>query len=398
MQNDGMSVSGKMRKDFAERVKRLSPRNEAGKRQLRSRKMSKVLLDIKGLDLSFQTRAGYVHTLRGVDLRLHEGECVAIVGESGSGKSTAVKTVVGLMDANARINGGSVRLLLDKDGREEMTELLGKSEKFIRREVNGRKVAMVFQDPMTSLDPLMKIGKQIIEAICQNTDLNKKEARKRAQDLLEEVGIPNAGQVMENYPHQLSGGMRQRVVIAIAISCDPQILICDEPTTALDVTTQEKILTLITQLQVKRHLAVLFITHNLGVVARVADYIYVMYAGKIVEKGTDVDLFYDPRHPYTWCLLSAVPSLDMEGGQLYSLPGTPPNLLYEVKGDAFAPRNPYALNIDFRKEPPMFQLSETHYAATWLLSDQAPPVKLPQAVQEKIAAMKAQNKEEAGNA
>ena len=355
----------------------------------------KVVLNIKDLDLSFKTKSGYVNTLRGMNLKLYEGECVAIVGESGSGKSTAVKAVVGLMDSNARVNSGSVDLLFEENGKSEMVNLLEKDEMFIRKNVNGKKVAMVFQDPMTSLDPLMKIGKQIEEAILINSDASKEEARAKALQLLKEVGINNAERVMDSYPHQLSGGMRQRVVIAIAISCNPQILICDEPTTALDVTTQEKILNLITDLQVSRNLSVIFITHNLGVVAKVADFVNVMYAGRVVECGTDVDIFYDPRHPYTWCLLSAVPTLDMDGSKLYSIPGTPPNLLYEVKGDAFAPRNPYALNIDFREAPPMFQLSETHRVASWLMSENAPKVEPPDEVKEKIAKMKLHNRKEA---
>ena len=359
--------------------------------------MNKTLLKITGLDLSFKTKSGMIHTLRGMDLTLHEGECVAIVGESGSGKSTAVKTIVGLMDSNAVVNAGTVELLLDDNGREEMVDLLKKDENFIRKNVNGKKVAMVFQDPMTALDPLMKIGKQITEAILQNSDMTKKEALAKALELLKEVGINRPETVLKSYPHQLSGGMRQRVVIAIAISCDPKILICDEPTTALDVTTQERILNLITSLQIKRNLSIIFITHNLGVVAKVADYVNVMYAGKVVECGTDVDIFYDPRHPYTWCLLSAVPTLNMDDSKLYAIPGTPPNLLYEVKGDAFAPRNPYALNIDFREEPPMFKVSDSHYAATWLLAKDAPKVEVPNEVKEKIAKMRMENKEETVN-
>ena len=356
--------------------------------------MNKLLLNIEGLDLSFKTKSGMIHTLRGIDLKLHEGECVAIVGESGSGKSTAVKTVVGLMDSNCIINSGRVELLFEENGKGEMIDLLKKDETFIRKNVNGKKVAMVFQDPMTSLDPLMKIGRQIMEAILQNSSLSKKDAEDKALKLLDEVGINDPKRVFSSYPHQLSGGMRQRVVIAIAISCDPEILICDEPTTALDVTTQERILNLITELQIKRNLSIIFITHNLGVVAKVADYVNVMYAGKVVECGTDVDIFYNPRHPYTWCLLSAVPTLDMDSEELYAIPGTPPNLMYEIKGDAFAPRNPYALNIDFREEPPLFRLSETHYAASWLLSEKAPKVEMPEAVKEKIAKMKSKNKEE----
>ena len=344
----------------------------------------KLILDIKGLDLSFKTKKGMIHTLRGIDMSLHEGECIAIVGESGSGKSTAIKTIVGLMDSNAVINSGTVEILMEEDGKEEMVDLLKKDERYIRKYINGKKVSYVFQDPMTSLDPLMKVGKQIAETLEWNMGMEKKAAMKRAVELLDEVGIDNSSQVVNMYPHQLSGGMRQRVVIAIAIACNPQIMICDEPTTALDVTTQKKILKLIRSLQKERNLAVIFITHNLGVVANIADYVYVMYAGKIVEKGTDRDIFYDPRHPYTKCLFAAVPSLETDSERLYAIPGTPPNLLYEVTGDAFAPRNPYALKIDFRLEPPFFKINDTHYAASWLESENAPEPKMPEEVEERM--------------
>ena len=206
--------------------------------------------------------------------------------------------------------------------------------------------------------------------------------------LLEEVGIPEPKRRMKQYPHQLSGGMRQRVVIAIALACNPELLICDEPTTALDVTIQAKILELIQRIQKERGISIIYITHDLGVVAKVADYVNVMYAGKIVEKGKIDEIFFDPRHPYTWGLLSAMPDLETRDERLYTIPGSPPNLLHPVPGDAFAPRNIYALNIDERTEPPMFQISESHYAATWLLDPRAPLVEMPQELKARIERMK----------
>ena len=206
--------------------------------------------------------------------------------------------------------------------------------------------------------------------------------------LLEEVGIPEPKRRMKQYPHQLSGGMRQRVVIAIALACNPELLICDEPTTALDVTIQAKILELIQRIQKERGISIIYITHDLGVVAKVADYVNVMYAGKIVEKGKIDEIFFDPRHPYTWGLLSAMPDLETRDERLYTIPGSPPNLLHPVPGDAFAPRNIYALNIDERTEPPMFQISDTHYAATWLLDPRAPQVEMPQELKARIERMK----------
>ena len=274
----------------------------------------------------------------------------------------------------------------------ETVDLLQKDKKWIRRHINGKRIAMVFQDPMTSLDPTMTIGKQIMEGMLWHFKMPKAEAYKKALELLEEVGITDAEKRMKNYPHQLSGGMRQRVVIAIALSCDPDLLICDEPTTALDVTIQAKILELIRRIQKERGISVIYITHDLGVVAKVADYVDVMYAGKIVETGTIDEIFYDPKHPYTWGLLSAMPDLDTADDRLYTIPGSPPNLLHEKPGDAFAPRNRFALNIDDEIDPPMFKISDTHYAATWLLDPRAPKVEMPPELKERIARMKAEAK------
>ena len=345
----------------------------------------KHVLKIRGLDVSFKTSAGMVNAVRGVDLDLFEGETLAIVGESGSGKSVTVKTVMGIRASNETVNAGSVEFTY-RDGEKEVTEDLVKlSAKEMRRRIKGKRIAMVFQDPMTSLDPTMTIGKQIMEGMCYHYKTPKAEAYKRAVELLEEVGIEDAEKRMKNYPHQLSGGMRQRVVIAIALACRPQLLICDEPTTALDVTVQAKILELIQDIQ--KRIAVIYITHDLGVVAKIADFVDVMYAGKIVESGTVDDIFYEPRHPYTWGLLSSMPDLDTADEKLYTIPGSPPNLLHPVKGDAFAPRNEYAMAIDFEEEPPMFTINSHHKAATWLLHPQAPKVEMPAQLKRRIDAM-----------
>lgn len=333
----------------------------------------------------FGTDAGVVHAIRGINLDLQKGETVAIVGESGSGKSVTMKAAVGLLDSNATINSGEILYTYDDGhGQDKTVDLLKLSKKQLRTEYNGQRLAMVFQDPMTSLDPTMTIGKQIMEGMLLHKHMPKDEARTKALQLLELVGITDAEKRFRNYPHQLSGGMRQRVVIAIALSAEPDILICDEPTTALDVTIQSKILDLIKQIQQKMHLSVIYITHDLGVVAKVADYVNVMYAGKIVEVGNVEEIFYEPRHPYTWGLLSAMPDLETADDRLYSIPGSPPNLLHEPVGDAFAARNRFAMVIDKKAEPPLFKVSETHYAATWLLHPDAPAFEMPKELKERL--------------
>ena len=345
----------------------------------------KTILDIKNLDISFKTNAGTVHAIRGVNIDLCKGETVAIVGESGSGKSVTMKATMGLLDSNATVNSGEILYTYtDEKGEERTVDLLRLSKKELRQHYNGQRIAMVFQDPMTSLDPTMTIGKQIMEGMLLHKNMKRDEARARAIELLNLVGIPEAEKRFRNYPHQLSGGMRQRVVIAIALSADPDILICDEPTTALDVTIQARILELIMDIQKKMKLSVIYITHDLGVVAKVADYVNVMYAGKIVEVGNVNEIFYEPKHPYTWGLLSAMPDLDTEDDRLYSIPGSPPNLLHEPVGDAFAPRNQFALAIDEKAEPPLFQVSRTHFAATWLLHPDAPKFEMPQELRERL--------------
>ena len=354
-------------------------------------KNKEQVLAVRDLDITFKTTAGPVHAIRGVNIDLYKGETVALVGESGSGKSVTMKAAMGILAQNATVNSGSIEFSYHHaDGTPETVDILKKDKKWIRRHINGKRIAMVFQDPMTSLDPTMQIGKQIMEGMLWHFKMPKDAAYKKAVQLLEEVGITDAEKRMKSYPHQLSGGMRQRVVIAIALACDPDLLICDEPTTALDVTIQAKILELIRSIQRERGISVIYITHDLGVVAKVADYVDVMYAGKIVETGTINEIFYEPRHPYTWGLLSAMPDLDTADDRLYTIPGSPPNLLHEKPGDAVAPRNHYALNIDDEVDPPMFKISDTHYAATWLLDPRAPKVEMPPELKARIDRMKAE--------
>lgn len=295
---------------------------------------------------------------------------------------------MGILSSNGKVNTGSIDFTYYRDNEKVQVDILKLSKKEMRQRINGKRIAMIFQDPMTSLNPTMTIGAQIMEGMIWHYKTPKEEAHKKAIELLDLVGITNPEKRMKNYPHQLSGGMRQRVVIAIALACNPDLLICDEPTTALDVTIQAKILELIKDIQKKLNISVIYITHDLGVVAKVADYVAVMYAGKIIEKGTVDEIFYDPKHPYTWGLLSAMPDINTNDDRLYTIPGTPANLLNKVEGDAFAPRNKYALNIDFRHEPPMFKVTDTHYAATWLLHEKAPKVEMPKELRDRIERMK----------
>ena len=351
--------------------------------------MREKTLTIRDLTVSFRTGAGTVNAVRGVNLDLYRGETLAIVGESGSGKSVTVKAVMGITSSNQTIESGSILYSCGKDGDNTQQDLLKLSRREMRQQINGTHISMVFQDPMTSLDPTMSIGTQLMEGMTHHLRYSKAQAKARAVDLLRLVGITDAEKRMKHYPHQLSGGMRQRVVIAIALSCGPDILICDEPTTALDVTIQAKILELIKDIQNKTGISVIYITHDLGVVAKVADYVAVMYAGRIVEKGTAEDVFYDPPHPYTWGLLSSMPDLAARSDEpLYTIPGSPPNMVDLPAGDPFAPRNRFALEADFVEEPPEFQISDTHFAATWLLDGRAPKVELPDSLRRRIDAMK----------
>lgn len=470
--------------------------------------MRKVKLAIKDLTISFRTINGLVRAVRGVNFDLDEGETLAIVGESGSGKSVTAKAIIGILAGNAIIDQGSIMY--------EGEDLAKVSERQFHK-IRGKKIGMIFQDPLSSLNPIMKIGKQITEGMMLNGNhyqnkiddlaareraayynvlgrieylkqlikntkdkskkkdyqaaikelkrekrglkqkynkarksaqvivdqewkaekdrvnglisqlkakskyspddkekikkeiedlkenlqrfkrVTKKEAFERAVKVMEEVGIPDPEKRFYQYPFQFSGGMRQRIVIAIVLTANPDILICDEPTTALDVTIQAQILELINELKRERNLTVIFITHDLGVVANMADRIAVMYAGKIVEIGTTEDVFYNPQHPYTWVLLGSTPDITSKK-KLAAIPGTPPDMLYPPKGDAFAARNKYAMKIDFVEGPPMFRVSDTHYAATWLLHKDAPKIGIPKELKERIERMKNLTKEVASNA
>lgn len=341
----------------------------------------KPILSAKDVEIAFSLRGNKLNAIRKCSLDLYDGETLAIVGESGSGKSVFTKTFVGMLDGNGSITGGSIMY----DGKDLAKFKKEKEWMTIR----GKKIAMVMQDPMTSLNPLKKVGKQIQECIELHQGLKGAVAKKATLQILEKVGIPYPEMRYNQYPHEFSGGMRQRVVIAIAVACRPQILICDEPTTALDVTIQAQILELIRNLQAEYHMSVIYITHDLGVVANVADRVAVMYAGQIVEVGKVDEIFYDARHPYTWALLSALPQLGVKGEALPTIDGTPPNLFNKIKGDAFAPRNRQALAIDFEEEPPYFEVSETHKAKTWYLDPRAPKIEPPKSVQQLRQKMRA---------
>ena len=340
--------------------------------------MSEPILQVNNLSVSFQTYAGTVQAVRDVSFTLNRGETLAIVGESGSGKSVTTKALLGILPANGKITGGSILY----DG-HDLTKYTDRDFSAIR----GKRISLVFQDPLSALNPIMRIGKQITEALVLSGKTPRREAKAKALELMRAVGIPEPEKRFRQYPFQFSGGMRQRIVIAIALACDPENLICDEPTTALDVTIQAQILELINDIKRQKNLSVIFITHDLGVVANVADRVAVMYAGRIVERATSEELFYDPRNPYTWALLSSMPDLDTKEA-LFSIPGTPPNMLYPPPGDAFHERNQYALKIDQRLQPPEFRISDTHAAATWLLDERAPKVDMPASLRARIDRMK----------
>ena len=334
---------------------------------------SEKILTVKDLEVQFNLRGQVLTAIRGISLDIYKGESLAIVGESGSGKSVFTKTFMGMLDKNGKVTKGEILY-------NGMDLAKFSSEKDWLK-IRGKEVAMVFQDPMTSLSPLKTVGKQIQEALELHQNLHGHAARERTIEILSDVGIIEPERRYKQYPHEFSGGMRQRAVIATAIACNPNILICDDPTTALDVTIQAQIIELLEQLQKKYRLTIIYITHDLGVVAKVADRIAVMYAGDIIEIGLCNEIFYNPQHPYTWALLSSLPQLGIKGEPLYSIHGTPPNLFKEIKGDAFAPRNPRALNIDYVIRPPYFEVSPTHYAKTWLLDPRSPKIEPPAIIQ-----------------
>ncbi len=339
---------------------------------------NQLILSAKDVHIQFNLRGKVLHAIRGIDLDLYQGEVLAIVGESGSGKSVFTKSFMGLLDANGSITEGTIDYYGMAGGQPLRLSGLKTEKDWLR--VRGREIAMVMQDPMTSLNPLKTIGDQIMEAVTLHQGLKGAEAKAKTLEYLRDVGISDPEKRFRQYPHEFSGGMRQRVVIAIAVACNPKILICDEPTTALDVTIQAQILQLLKEMRVKYDLTIVMITHDLGVVANIADRVAVMYAGDIVEIGTADEIYYDPRHPYTWALLSSMPQMGVKGEDLFNIVGTPPNLFAEIQGDAFAPRNPQALKIDFVKRPPYFTVSPTHKAKTWLLDPRAPKIEPPRAV------------------
>ena len=325
------------------------------------------LLKVEHLAVSFQTDAGELEAVRDVSFSLRPGEVLAIVGESGCGKSVLCKSIMKLLPEKAKMKSGSIRI--------NDTDISACKEKEMQK-LRGRLFAMVFQDPMTSLNPTMTIGAQIAEAVLVHQPKLKKEAvQKRVLELMELVGIDRPEARAKLYPWNFSGGMRQRSVLAIALASDPAILIADEPTTALDVTIQAQILDLLKEIQRRLGTATILVSHDLGVVARVADRVAVMYAGKICEIGIAEEIYYDPKHPYTKGLLRSLPALSHGKETLHTLPGMPPSLVHPPKGDAFACRNEYALAIDYEQQPPMFRVSDTHYAATWLLDERASQVR-----------------------
>ena len=342
---------------------------------------NEVVLSVKDLKVNFRAYGGLVQAVRGISFDLYRGETLAIVGESGSGKSVSIRAIMGILANNAIIADGSIMY----DGMD-LTKL--SEDEF--HQIRGNRIGLIFQDPLSALNPIMKIGKQITEVLHLHSKISKEEAKKRAMDLMRAVGIPDVEKRFDQYPFQFSGGMRQRIVIAIALAGDPEILICDEPTTALDVTVQAKILELINEIKKERNLSVIFITHDLGVVANMADRVNVMYAGKVVETGTAEEIFFEPAHPYTWALLGSMPDLQTTE-RLHAIPGTPPNMIYPPKGDAFAARNRYAMKIDFEQEPPFFKITETHMAATWLLHPMAKElhnIEMPASLKARIERMK----------
>lgn len=342
---------------------------------------SDTILAVRDLVVKFKVRDRELTAIRNISMDFKKGKVVAIVGESGSGKSVFTKTFTGMLEINGRVDQGEIWF----EGKDIAKYKTDKEWLDIR----GNKIATIFQDPMTSLNPVRTIGYQISEVIVKHQKKSKQEAKQLAIELMTRVGIPEAEKRYDEYPFMYSGGMRQRIVIAIALACRPKILICDEPTTALDVTIQAQIIALIKELSEEYDFTTIYITHDLGVVANVADIVAVMYAGQIIEYGEIEEVFYDPRHPYTWGLLSSLPQLGEKDEDLFAIKGTPPSLFQEIKGDAFAQRSEY-LKVDFEYEPPMFKVTDTHYAKTWLLDERAPKFEKPRAIQnlhEKMVAL-----------
>ena len=327
------------------------------------------LLRVENLSVELSSPGGKVQAVRDISFELNPGEILAIVGESGCGKSMLCKSIMKLLPKSAKISGGKIIA--------NGVDITDYSERHMRR-LRGKLFSMIFQDPMTALNPTMTIGKQIGEAILvHEPKMKKEELYDRVIELMELVGISRPHERYQLYPYNFSGGMRQRSVMAIALAARPKILFADEPTTALDVTIQAQILELLKEIQRKLGTATVLVSHDLGVVARAADRVAIMYAGKIVEIGTAEEIYYDPRHPYTWGLMNSLPALNKGASALKTIPGMPPSLINPPKGDAFAYRNEFAMEIDYQEQPPMFQITDTHFAATWLLDPRAPKITRP---------------------
>lgn len=328
---------------------------------------NKLLLKVRDLHVAFDTYAGEVKAVRGVNFHVNKGETLAIVGESGCGKSVTAQTIMQLIPMPpGKIKRGSIFF--------DDNDLLQYSDKKMES-VRGKEISMVFQDPMTSLNPTMKVGKQIMEGLIKHQKMSKGEAKQRAIEMLKMVGLPTPEKRAEQYPHEFSGGMRQRAMIAIALACNPKLLIADEPTTALDVTIQAQIIELMKDLQIKLDTAIILITHDLGVVAKISDRIAVMYAGVIVESGTSDEIFYEPKHPYTWGLLKSVPKLNVEEKErLIPIYGTPPDLFSPPEGCPFAARCDYAMEACKSYYPKKFEITATHLVHCWLQHEMAPKV------------------------
>ena len=336
--------------------------------------MNTECLKIRGLKFVFYSGEVFIKAVEGVDLDVHEGECVAIVGESGCGKSV---TSLSLMQLVQRPQGQTVEGEIRFNSGDKVYNIVNTPITEMQK-LRGNAMSMIFQEPMTSLNPVFRIGEQVDEIVAlHNPTMSKEEVKARTIEMLKLVGIANIDGVYRMYPHELSGGMRQRICIAIGLAFNPRLIIADEPTTALDVTIQAQILDLLRMIQQELDTATILVSHDLGVVARVADRVAIMYAGKIVEIGTAKEIFYDPRHPYTWGLMQSLPGFSRGQSRLHTIPGMPPSMVHLPKGDAFAARNEYALGIDYEQEPPMFQITKTHYAATWLLDKRAPKIECP---------------------
>lgn len=326
------------------------------------------ILEVKDLSVSFDTPDGEIQAIRNVSFSLKKGEILAVIGESGSGKSVLCQSILKVIPKNGHIKSGRIIV--------EGTDITDFKEKDMKK-IRGNIMSMIFQDPMTTLNPTIPIGKQIVESLLKNKKITKEQAKVRAIEMLKLIGINDVEERYYLQPHFFSGGMRQRCVLAIALALEPLILFADEPTTALDVTVQAKIIDLLLELRDKLGLSIVFISHDLGVVARIADRVAIMYAGKIVEIGNVDEIYYDPKHPYTWGLMQSNPSISKEGEPLKYIHGMPPLMLNPPKGDMFAYRNEYAMEIDFEEEPPMFQVTPTHFAASWLLDKRAPKIEPP---------------------